>query len=141
MTGQSTPPERPTGASAQAISKHYDVSDEFFKLWLGPEMIYSCARFDGAQNLADAQLRKLDYHIEAAAAAGAARVLDIGCGWGGLLERLVAQAGVKAAVRLTLSPSQAAWAWRWPVGRKSCSFPVNPHKGGKCKCRRQSPAG
>ena len=119
--GRSSSPDNRIGASPQAIRVHYDLSDEFFKLWLGPEMIYSCAMFDDAQDLAHtqdlarmqdlatAQLRKLDYHIEAAAAANAARVLDIGCGWGGLLERLVLHAGVKNAVGLTLSPSQANW--------------------------------
>jgi cyclopropane-fatty-acyl-phospholipid synthase len=95
-----------------AISQHYDLSDEFFKLWLGPEMIYSCAMFDGAWDLASAQIRKLDHHIEAARAAGAERVLDVGCGWGGLLRRLVAYAGVQRAVGLTLSASQANWIQR-----------------------------
>ena len=104
----------PSGASPQAIRRHYDLSDEFFRLWLGPEMIYSCAMFDGATDLAGAQRRKLDYHIEAAAAVGAGHVLDIGCGWGALLERLVAQAGVRRAVGLTLSASQARWIERMP---------------------------
>jgi cyclopropane-fatty-acyl-phospholipid synthase len=98
------------GASSEAIRRHYDLSDEFFQLWLDPEMIYSCALFQGTSDLAAAQLLKLDHHIEAAGAAGAARVLDIGCGWGGLLNRLVGHAGVKHAVGLTLSPSQANWA-------------------------------
>jgi cyclopropane-fatty-acyl-phospholipid synthase len=103
------------GASPEAIGVHYDVSDDFFRLWLGPEMVYSCALFEGsgepaAADLAPAQLRKLDHHIEAAGAAGKGRVLDIGCGWGALLERLVAHAGVKQAVGLTISPAQAAWA-------------------------------
>jgi cyclopropane-fatty-acyl-phospholipid synthase len=100
------------GASPQAIESHYGVGDEFFNLWLGPEMVYSCAMFDAAQDLDAAQLRKLDYHIEAAGAAGASRVLDIGCGWGALLRRLVTHAGVKQAVGLTLSSSQAVWARR-----------------------------
>ena len=109
---QSSPPDNRIGASPEAIGVHYDLSDDFFKLWLGPEMIYSCAMFDESQDLASAQMRKLDYHIEAAAAAGARRVLDIGCGWGGLLERLVVHAGVKNAVGLTLSSSQANWVRR-----------------------------
>ncbi len=108
----SSPPDTGIGASPQAIGAHYDVSNEFFRLWLDPEMIYSCAMFDEPRNLAGAQLRKLDYHIESAGASGAARVLDIGCGWGGLLKRLVTHAGVKKAVGLTLSPSQAQWVRR-----------------------------
>src|SRR5512145_1610225 len=53
------------GASPAAISAHYDLSEEFFRLWLGPELIYSCALFEGTQDLAEAQRRKLDYHIAA----------------------------------------------------------------------------
>jgi cyclopropane-fatty-acyl-phospholipid synthase len=100
------------GASPAAISAHYDLSEEFFRLWIGPELIYSCALFDGTDDLAEAQRRKLDYHIAAAGAAGAHSVLDVGCGWGALLNRLVAHAGVKRAVGLTLSPSQAQWVER-----------------------------
>ena len=107
-------PPRHKGASPEAIGVHYDVSSEFFKLWLDPEMIYSCALFDGTDDLAEAQIRKLDHHIEAAGAAGAARVLDIGCGWGGLLRRLTGPAGVTQAVGLTLSASQASWIRRDP---------------------------
>src|SRR5262249_31040152 len=98
------------GSSREAIKRHYDLSDEFFQLWLDPLMVYSCALFDGTSDLAEAQLRKLDYHIAAANAADSAHVLDIGCGWGALLNRLVGHAGVKQATGLTLSASQARWA-------------------------------
>lgn len=97
------------GASPAAIGAHYDLSEDFFRLWIGPELIYSCAMFEGTRDLAEAQRRKLDYHITAAGAAGAARVLDVGCGWGALLNRLIEHAGVSSAVGLTLSPSQAQW--------------------------------
>jgi cyclopropane-fatty-acyl-phospholipid synthase len=97
-----------SGASAEAIRAHYDVSDDFFRLWLGPDMVYSAALFAHGDDLATAQARKLDHHIDAADARGAARVLDVGCGWGALLRRLTADAGVKQAVGLTLSSSQAA---------------------------------
>jgi cyclopropane-fatty-acyl-phospholipid synthase len=110
--GQESPPRDQIGASPEAISAHYDVGEEFFQLWLGPELVYSCAMFDGTDDLATAQRRKLDFHIEAAGAAGAGRVLDIGCGWGALLQRLVEHAGVETAIGLTLSPSQAAWIRR-----------------------------
>ena len=115
------------GASTDAISAHYDKGDEFFQLWIGPDLIYSSALFDapelqagralGMTELERAQFRKLDHHIEAAGAAGAARVLDIGCGWGALLRRLVNKAGVRQAVGLTLSPSQAKWIRRNPDPR------------------------
>ena len=96
------------GASPEAISAHYDLSDDLFRLVLGPDLVYSCALFEPGDDLAAAQTRKLDHHIEAAAATGTERVLDVGCGWGALLARLVRHAGVRQAVGLTLSPSQAA---------------------------------
>jgi cyclopropane-fatty-acyl-phospholipid synthase len=98
------------GASAEAIRSHYDVSDDFYRLWLGPEMVYSAALFADGDDLDSAQIRKLDHHIDAANARGAGRVLDVGCGWGALLKRLTTSAGVDQAVGLTLSSSQAAWA-------------------------------
>lgn len=45
--GQESPPRDQIGASPEAISAHYDVGEEFFQLWLGPELVYSCAMFDG----------------------------------------------------------------------------------------------
>lgn len=98
------------GASAEAIRNHYDTSDDFFGLWLGAERVYSAALYEGDDDLDAAQIRKLDHHIAAAGAAGKARVLDIGCGWGAMLRRLTGHAGVGKAVGLTLSASQAAWA-------------------------------
>jgi cyclopropane-fatty-acyl-phospholipid synthase len=97
------------GASPEAIAAHYDLSDEFFRIVLGPDMVYSCALFQEGDDLAAAQVRKLDYHIAEAGARNAARVLDVGCGWGAMLTRLVETAGVAHAVGLTLSPSQARW--------------------------------
>jgi cyclopropane-fatty-acyl-phospholipid synthase len=97
------------GASPEAISLHYDLSEEFFQLVIGPDLVYSCALFEDGDDLTAAQMRKLDHHIAASGAAGAARVLDVGCGWGALLRRLVQHGDVKQAVGLTLSPSQAKW--------------------------------
>lgn len=99
---------RRTGASPEAIMSHYDMGNDFFRLILGPELIYSCALFNDNDDLDSAQLRKLDYHIDAAQARGVESVLDIGCGWGAMLRRLI-NSGVKRCVGLTLSPSQAAW--------------------------------
>ena len=103
-------PIRLPGASAEAIRNHYDFGDDFFGLWLGPERVYSAALFEADDDLDAAQVRKLDHHIAAAGAAGKARVLDVGCGWGAMLRRLDQHAGVKHAVGLTLSTSQAAFA-------------------------------
>src|SRR5262245_41656013 len=105
---------RRAGASAAAIASHYDLNDEFFRLVLGPDMVYSCALFREGDDLTAAQMRKLDYHIAEASALRASRVLDVGCGWGALLTRLVEHAGIGHAVGLTLSPSQAEWICRSP---------------------------
>jgi cyclopropane-fatty-acyl-phospholipid synthase len=100
------------GASAEAIRFHYDVGNDFYRLWLDPSMTYTCALFaDGEQEnkIFEAQIRKMDYHSALTAAAGCGRVLDIGCGWGGMLRRLVSEHGVGRAVGLTLSDAQAEW--------------------------------
>ncbi|MDX2933536.1 SAM-dependent methyltransferase [Streptomyces ipomoeae] len=98
------------GATAQAIRHHYDVSNDFFALWLDEDLTYTCALWDfddPGDTLEAAQRRKLDHLIEGARASGAGRVLDVGCGWGSLLDRLVNVHDVGQAVGLTLSDSQA----------------------------------
>jgi cyclopropane-fatty-acyl-phospholipid synthase len=98
------------GASKEAISFHYDIGNDFFRLFLDSESCYSCAMYaDESESLEKAQERKLEYHIAQARAAGAERVLDIGCGWGALQKRLVKNHGVKLAMGLTLSENQAEW--------------------------------
>src|SRR5687767_9330537 len=114
---ETTEQERRAGASSAAIASHYDLSDDFFRLVLGPEMVYSCAMFREGDDLATAQTRKLDHHIAESGAQNAARVLDVGCGWGAMLSRLIEHAGVGRAVGLTLSPSQAEWIRRSPQDR------------------------
>ena len=98
------------GASKAAISSHYDLGNKFFRLFLDREGCYSCAMYeDASDSLETAQQRKLEYHIQQARADGAARVLDIGCGWGALQKKLVQEHQVKLAVGLTLSDHQAQW--------------------------------
>ena len=97
------------GASSVAIQHHYDVGNEFYRLWLDPTLSYSGAMWEPGDTLETAQLRKLDFHIEQARASGAARVLDVGCGWGGLLRRMAEVHGVGQSVGLTLSRAQAEW--------------------------------
>jgi cyclopropane-fatty-acyl-phospholipid synthase len=106
------------GASAAAIQHHYDLGNDFYALWLDPELVYSCALYAGPDDtLAAAQRRKHDYLATGAKATGAARVLDVGCGWGGLLRRLVDRHGVRHAVGLTLSQAQADFLARQPDER------------------------
>jgi cyclopropane-fatty-acyl-phospholipid synthase len=95
------------GASAEAIQTHYDVDTRFFSLWLDDAHSYSPAMFDGQDiPLLQASLRKLDFIAQEARAEGAHRVLDVGCGWGGMLERLKSRFGVEHPVGLTLSRAQ-----------------------------------
>jgi cyclopropane-fatty-acyl-phospholipid synthase len=106
------------GSSAEAVQQHYDLSNDFYGLWLDPGRSYSCALWADGDTLESAQNRKLDYLIGEARAAGAERVLDVGCGWGGLLARLTEHHGVRHAVGLTLSREQAAWIEG--LGRPRC---------------------
>lgn len=97
------------GAGPASVEFHYDQGEEFFALWLGSTMTYSCAMWGGADDdLHAAQLRKLDYVAEQACAAGARRVLDIGCGWGSMLRRLIEEHGVQQTFGVTLSETQVA---------------------------------
>src|SRR5215471_11884052 len=108
------------GASAEAIRFHYDVGNDFYRLWLDPSMTYTCALFANGEEedkIFEAQVRKMDYHSALTAAAGCGRVLDIGCGWGGMLHRLVSEHRVAHAVGLTLSEAQAEWIQREPDAR------------------------
>jgi cyclopropane-fatty-acyl-phospholipid synthase len=102
-------PDHHSGASAQAIQHHYDIGNAFYRTWLDESMTYSGAMWEEAGDLASAQMAKLDYHAGQARCRSAARVLDVGCGWGSMLERLVQVHNVKRAVGLTLSEEQASW--------------------------------
>jgi cyclopropane-fatty-acyl-phospholipid synthase len=96
------------GASPEAIRHHYDLNNDFYALWLDPTLTYSCALWEGDDDtLERAQLRKLDYLIAQAHAEGANRVLDVGCGWGSLMRRLVEHHDVRHVTGLTLSDAQA----------------------------------
>jgi cyclopropane-fatty-acyl-phospholipid synthase len=105
----------PSGASAAAIRHHYDVGVDFFRLWLDPSLTYSAARWRDpvsgtavAATLAEAQIRKLDFHLAAAGIGPGSRLLDVGCGWGSLLERALSRFGAASACGLTLSRDQFA---------------------------------
>jgi cyclopropane-fatty-acyl-phospholipid synthase len=94
----------------QAISYHYDYPVEFYKLWLDPRMVYSCAYFAAPdEELATAQERKLDLICRKLQLRRGDRFLDIGCGWGGLIMHAAAQYGVHAT-GITTSLPQVEWA-------------------------------
>jgi cyclopropane-fatty-acyl-phospholipid synthase len=94
----------------QAVRHHYDVSNDFYRLVLGPTMVYSCAYFaDRDDTLDDAQTRKLDLICRKLQLAPGERLLDIGCGWGSLVLHAAANYGVQA-VGVTLSEEQARLA-------------------------------
>jgi cyclopropane-fatty-acyl-phospholipid synthase len=94
----------------EAIQHHYDVSNEFYRMILGPTMVYSCAYFDSPEDsLEDAQTRKLDVICRKLKLQPGERMLDIGCGWGSLMIHAAANYGVRV-VGVTLSKEQAAFA-------------------------------
>jgi len=94
----------------QAISYHYDVSNDFYLLWLGKEMLYSCAYFQKPDDDLDtAQRQKLDYICRKLRLKAGERLLDIGCGWGGLIVHAAREYGVNA-VGITLSKQQFLFA-------------------------------
>ncbi|AOI68045.1 SAM-dependent methyltransferase [Burkholderia ubonensis] len=100
------------GGSARAVQYHYDIGREFYGLWLDSTMAYSCAQWAdddpaSAEPLESAQRRKFAFHLGQSRATRARRVLDIGCGWGGLMQCAAALPDVERVVGLTLSDDQA----------------------------------
>jgi cyclopropane-fatty-acyl-phospholipid synthase len=90
----------------QAISYHYDVGNDFYRLWLDQRMVYSCAYFrTGEESIDEAQVAKLDHICRKLRLAAGDRLLDIGCGWGGLIIHAAQNYGVKA-IGITLSENQ-----------------------------------
>jgi cyclopropane-fatty-acyl-phospholipid synthase len=96
---------------AEAISHHYDVSNRFYELVLGPSMTYTCAVYPTADaTLEEAQENKYRLVFEKLRLKPGDRLLDVGCGWGGMV-RYAARRGVHA-IGATLSREQAEWAQR-----------------------------
>jgi cyclopropane-fatty-acyl-phospholipid synthase len=117
--GVTKPPPRPAAElrpsgrrhskerDARAVRHHYDVSNEFFELFLGETMVYSCAIFSrGAKTLKEAQEEKLEMVARKLQLKQGDRVLDVGCGWGGFPLWAATKHGA-SVVGITLSPPQA----------------------------------
>src|SRR5450755_1517959 len=96
---------------ANAISHHYDVSNTFYEWVLGPSMAYTCACYPRQDaTLEEAQETKFDLVARKLGLRPGMRLLDVGCGWGGMIMH-AARYGVRA-LGVTLSEEQAAWAQR-----------------------------
>jgi cyclopropane-fatty-acyl-phospholipid synthase len=97
-------------ATSGDIQFHYDVDNEFYSLFLDREFrAYSCGVWNEAATLEDAQRDKIDRICRFARVAAGARLLDVGCGWGGLMERAVSVHGAQHAHGLTLSNDQYSY--------------------------------
>ena len=95
-----------------AIQYHYDVSNDFYALWLGRNMVYSCAYFrSDADSLDIAQEQKLDHILNKLMLRSGERFLDIGCGWGALILRAAKKYGARAT-GITLSRNQHEFVLR-----------------------------
>lgn len=95
---------------AAAISHHYDVSNRFYEWLLGPSMTYTCALFPAPETtLEQAQFAKHDLVARKLGLRPGQRLLDVGCGWGGMVMHAARHYGVKA-LGVTLSRKQAEWA-------------------------------
>lgn len=95
---------------AEVIAHHYDVSNRFYELVLGPSMAYTCAVFPTEDaTLEEAQAEKFDLVCRKLDLKPGQRLLDVGCGWGGMVRHAAKHYGVQA-LGVTLSREQAQWA-------------------------------
>ena len=95
---------------AEVIHHHYDVSNRFYELVLGPSMTYTCACYPSAEaTLEEAQAFKYDLVARKLGLQPGQRLLDVGCGWGGMVRHAAREYGVQA-LGVTLSEQQAVWA-------------------------------
>ena len=100
------------GRDAKAISHHYDVSNRFYEWVLGPTMAYTCACYPREDaTLEEAQAYKFDLVARKLGLREGMRLLDVGCGWGGMVMHAAREYGVRA-LGVTLSEQQAQWAQR-----------------------------
>ncbi|NYE37837.1 cyclopropane-fatty-acyl-phospholipid synthase [Nocardioides cavernae] len=95
---------------AEVISHHYDVSNRFYEMVLGPSMAYTCALYEAPDaTLEEAQSAKFDLVARKLDLQPGQRLLDVGCGWGTMVRHAAREYGVRA-LGVTLSLEQAQWA-------------------------------
>jgi len=98
------------GASVPALEYHYNLGNDFYALWLDKSLSYTSALYRSpADTLEEAQTHKVDYHFDETHLRGAECLLDVGCGWGGQLQRATEHYDVKRAVGLTLNQPHIDW--------------------------------
>jgi cyclopropane-fatty-acyl-phospholipid synthase len=98
------------GRDAESVRHHYDVSNAFYEMVLGPSMTYSCAVFDPVDaSLEEAQAAKHELICRKLGLRPGQRLLDVGCGWGSMARHAARHHGVEV-VGVTLSEPQAEWA-------------------------------
>src|ERR1044071_805323 len=94
----------------QDVQAHYDLSNDFYRLFLGPTMLYTCAYFEREDmTLEEAGTAKNDLALGKCDLKPGMRLLDIGCGWGNTIIRAVEKFGVRG-LGLSLSGEQVKWA-------------------------------
>jgi cyclopropane-fatty-acyl-phospholipid synthase len=98
--------------SRKNIHQHYDLKAEFYRLWLDPQLVYTCAYFPSASaTLEEAQIAKMDYVCRKLQLRSGERVVDAGCGWGALALHMAKHYGVTVRA-FNISHEQILWA-RW----------------------------
>jgi cyclopropane-fatty-acyl-phospholipid synthase len=117
--------------SRRNIAAHYDLGNEFYARWIDPGMTYSSALYASPdQALEDAQVAKLDRAIDLLAMSGGESVLEIGCGWGSLAERMLGRHDC-TVTGLTLSTEQLGYAERRLAARglqDRCEFRLQDYR-------------
>lgn len=122
MESRQPPAAAPLTADFAPVQAHYDLSDEFFRLFLDESMTYSCAKFDAPQTtLAEAQRAKIDLSLGKCELKPGQRLLDIGCGWGATALRAHDQYKVNVT-GLTLSQNQFEHDTRLAGGKPGIEF-------------------
>jgi len=114
--------------SSGNIRAHYDVGNEFYRLWLDPSMTYSSALYEGTDSLEQAQAqkyRRILEHIDPARK----NILEVGCGWGGFAEQAAQQGHTLTGI--TISPEQHAFAAKRLAGQADIMLQDYRHTGGK----------